>query len=544
MPESTRWLGGHGAHDLLVRMAVARFPGLGHAEEHVVGVEHGEHEAAPAVEEAARAGRTWTGTARAGGARGRRARRVRRRLTISCGGQRRVAVRARDEVLEAAVRVVEQRLDERLDAALDHAPIRAPRCPQSARRPGGRAGAGSPGRARRGAPRRPRRRSSGGWSSRRPGRSRARWRRSASRSSGVTRSSASSDSTHSPVACSRAKFFCAAKPAHGRTQILSVNSRATCTVLSVDSASMTMISSAQATLSRQARSRSSSFHAMMVTLTPTHAVALEHGSRGLEDFRDLESVHGAVRTLQSPAARPVGAVALGAGRSVETESTASRGPPPGGAAPCHWRSSAGSASRGPSARRGPSAERGARCAPAAPGRSREPCALRRGPRAAGAARPLRWRAARPRRVKRATGHRFCGWPAPGLIATSRSPGLTPSLTRSSSIRRSAAAGTGTWNSAGPGSMPSGARSARYCSTTWRAESRGRHATVGEERVPALAAPARAEADPHGRPGVGGQEPALEQSLEIDGHVEGRRGGSARGAARPCPAPGGLPPGAR
>ena len=92
-----------------------------------------------------------------------------------------------------------------------------------------------------------------------------------SRSSGVTRSSASSESIQSPVACSIAKFFWAAKPGHGRTQTRSVNSRATATVLSVDSASTTTISSAQATLSRQARRRSSSFHATTVTDSAGHA---------------------------------------------------------------------------------------------------------------------------------------------------------------------------------------------------------------------------------------------------------------------------------
>ena len=53
------------------------------------------------------------------------------------------------------------------------------------------------------------------------------------RSSGVTRSSASSERIQSPVACSIAKFFWAAKPGHGRTQTRSVNSRASATVLSV-----------------------------------------------------------------------------------------------------------------------------------------------------------------------------------------------------------------------------------------------------------------------------------------------------------------------
>ena len=94
--------------------------------------------------------------------------------------------------------------------------------------------------------------------------------RCAAASSGVTRSSASSDSTQSPVACSSAKFFWAAKPGQGRTQTRSVNSRASATVLSVDSPSTTMISSAQATLSRQARRRSSSFQRHDGDAQPAH----------------------------------------------------------------------------------------------------------------------------------------------------------------------------------------------------------------------------------------------------------------------------------
>src|SRR4029450_11473262 len=66
------------------------------------------------------------------------------------------------------------------------------------------------------------------------------------RRSGVTRSSASSASTQSPAAWSRAKFFCAAKPGHARTHTRSVNSRASATVLSVDSPSITTIASAPA----------------------------------------------------------------------------------------------------------------------------------------------------------------------------------------------------------------------------------------------------------------------------------------------------------
>src|SRR6266478_1034268 len=82
--------------------------------------------------------------------------------------------------------------------------------------------------------------------------------RISSLSSGETSSSASTERIQSLVACSRAKFFWAANPGHGRTQTRSVNSRAIWPVLSLDSASTTTSSSAQVRLSRQALSRSSS----------------------------------------------------------------------------------------------------------------------------------------------------------------------------------------------------------------------------------------------------------------------------------------------
>src|SRR2546422_981300 len=82
--------------------------------------------------------------------------------------------------------------------------------------------------------------------------------RISSLSSGETSSSASTERIQSLVACSRAKFFWAANPGHGRTQTRSVNSRAIWPVLSLDSASTTTSSSAQVRLSRQAQSRSSS----------------------------------------------------------------------------------------------------------------------------------------------------------------------------------------------------------------------------------------------------------------------------------------------
>ena len=96
-------------------MAVARFPGLGHAEEHVVGVEHGEHEAAPSVEEAARAGRTWTGSDRGAESEPEEAGAV-APLDELRRGQGRVTIRARDEVIEAAIRMMEEGLDYLLDS--------------------------------------------------------------------------------------------------------------------------------------------------------------------------------------------------------------------------------------------------------------------------------------------------------------------------------------------------------------------------------------------------------------------------------------------
>ena len=84
-----------------------------------------------------------------------------------------------------------------------------------------------------------------------------------------------------------------------------------------------------------------------------------------------------------------------------------------------------------------------------------------------------------------------------------------------------AAGIGTWNSTGPGGMPSGPRSARYWSTTCTASAGGRHAPVGEQTVQPLAAVVRGEPDAERRAGVGGEQPALDEALQIQGDVEAR-----------------------
>ncbi len=70
----------------------------------------------------------------------------------------------------------------------------------------------------------------------------------------------------------------------------------------------------------------------------------------------------------------------------------------------------------------------------------------------------------------------------------------------------------------------------------------RHVTIGEERVPALATHPHAEPDAQGRAGVRGEQPALEEPLEVNGRVEG---GASDALAKPSDlAQGGLPMGAR
>ena len=85
------------------------------------------------------------------------------------------------------------------------------------------------------------------------------------RNSDDTRSSASSDSTQSPVARPRARFFCGPKPGQSITRTFAPNSLQIATVLSVLPESTTMISFAQETDCRQARIICSSFLVMMMT---------------------------------------------------------------------------------------------------------------------------------------------------------------------------------------------------------------------------------------------------------------------------------------
>jgi len=85
------------------------------------------------------------------------------------------------------------------------------------------------------------------------------------RSPGVTHSSASSDSTHSPRARSRARFFWRPKP--GQSEVWCSRAPASRQMSAVRSAlpcSTTTISSAQATDSRQRRIVLSAFFAMMM----------------------------------------------------------------------------------------------------------------------------------------------------------------------------------------------------------------------------------------------------------------------------------------
>src|SRR2546425_7212513 len=132
--------------------------------------------------------------------------------------------------------------------------------------------------------------------------------RISSLSSGETSSSASTERIQSLVACSRAKFFCAANPGHGRTQTRSVNSRALWPVLSLDSASTTTSSSAQVRLSRQALSRSSSLR-VTTTAETLPLVILAAAARPVASAGGLTQAHpGCVPHspfLPPEAARPV-----------------------------------------------------------------------------------------------------------------------------------------------------------------------------------------------------------------------------------------------
>ena len=85
----------------------------------------------------------------------------------------------------------------------------------------------------------------------------------------ATRSSASIESTQSPVPCDSARFFCGPKPAKGWANTRAPLSVAIATVPSWLSLSTTMRSSQNATLSRQAPMFASSFLVMTIALSFT-----------------------------------------------------------------------------------------------------------------------------------------------------------------------------------------------------------------------------------------------------------------------------------
>src|SRR3989441_5256622 len=191
--------------------------------------------------------------------------------------------------------------------------------------------------------------------------------RISSLSSGETSSSASTERIQSLVACSRAKFFCAANPGHGRTQTRSVNSHALWPVLSLDSASTTTSSSAQVRLSRQALSRSSSLR-VTTTAETLPLVILAAAARPVASAGGLTQAHpGCVPHspfIPPEAARPV---ASAGGLTQARPGCVPHSPfiPPGAARPV---ASAGGLTQGPPRRGPPSpffSPEGAR--PAAPG---------------------------------------------------------------------------------------------------------------------------------------------------------------------------------
>ena len=229
----------------------------------------------------------------------------------------------------------------------------------------------------------------------------------------MTCSSASSDSTQSPAACSIAKFFWATKPGHGRTHTRSVNSRASATVLSVDSASTTTISSAHAALSRQARSRASSFHVITVTDRRVTVTAAGASHAASNTALGTEPGHRAVRALERVPRGAVGAVALRARRAVEAErGRADRGGQVerAGVAGDHSEQRGGGARRARRGRSGgASSGRAERPSPI----SRARCDLVRPPQQEHPRLRLACRAARRAARKCATGQRLSGRPRRG-----------------------------------------------------------------------------------------------------------------------------------
>ncbi len=111
----------------------------------------------------------------------------------------------------------------------------------------------------------------------RSGRSAAMTRSIAARSSGVTRSSASSESAQGCAACSSAKFFCSMYPGQPRSITRAPKPFAISTVRSFDPESTTTISSQKRRLSRQAPMFGSSFTQMTQALSLARLI---HESRG------------------------------------------------------------------------------------------------------------------------------------------------------------------------------------------------------------------------------------------------------------------------
>ena len=426
-------------------------PGLGRAQEHVVGVQDGEHEPAPAVEEApldnvhreeaaerpedevGEAGALPAPDPLAGGQGGVAVRRA-GRSPPGCGRSGGAAPRRASPPVPP------------------RAPTRGRRRRGSGRRGGGRGAAGSRDRGRRAAPRPPRTCSGGAPSSRRPGPSSARTRAIRSRSSGVTRSSASSDSTQSPVACSRAKFFWAAKPGPGPhpDAVGELPGERDRLVGGLGVHDDDLVGPGHALEAG----------AQALLLVPRHDGHGEPRHRARAPLEELlgrreggvggEPGHGAVRALEPPTPRPVGAIALRPRGPEEAERRRAQG---GGEvqragvarhhqahAPEHGGQLVEVGGRG---QHRAGAEPGAD----APGHVES----RRAPRGAA----IRAPASAPRRAasarKRSTGHCFSGRPAPGIQGDDAVARLEPDARRGrSSIRRSASGPAGRWNSGAAG----------------------------------------------------------------------------------------------
>ena len=229
-------------------------------------------------------------------------------------------------------------------------------------------------------------------------------------------------------------------------------------VLSCDSASTTISSSAHATDSRHARMRSSS---LSVTTTTESRTRLTRAPRPPRPAR--------ARASARPSSRR-GSTACGARRrrvrSARRRSDR-RGPRRacrGAAAMCSGPVSRRHDDARPAQQRQQRVEVG-RAAPRSrrpsPRRSRARAPPRRAPTS-----PPRGRAASCTRrrasvAKCATGHRLAARPAPGFSTTSRRCGLSPAPANHSSMRVSTGALAGRWNCSRRSAMPSGASRARY-----------------------------------------------------------------------------------